>query len=79
MSRDDDVEDEAPRRCGTRSPQCAGAVVERRGDDLEVLRAVRIGEDDEPAVMMIDRVVVLGARAPQPDAEAPIDRRRRLG
>ena len=57
----DDVENEPSRPVRLDlAPMLGARAFSRRLDDAVVLRAAGIGEDDEPPVMMIDRVVVLG-------------------
>ena len=41
-------------------PVLAAGCADRRVDDAEILGAVGIGQDDEPSLVMIDRVIVLG-------------------
>ncbi len=50
-----------PGLCGSISRQCSRpGVVDRRLDDAVVLGAAGIGQDDQPSVVMIDRIIVLG-------------------
>ena len=41
-------------------PMLAAGCADRRLDDAIILGAVGIGQDDQPSLMMIDRVIVLG-------------------
>ena len=57
----DDVEDQPPGPVRLDlAPVLAARVVGRRLDDAEILGAAGIGQDDQPAFMMVDRIFVLG-------------------
>ena len=57
----DDVENEPPRPVWLDlAPVLAARIVGRRFDDAVVLGAVGIGEDNEAAIVMVDRIVVFG-------------------
>ena len=74
----DDLENEAagPMRLDL-APMLAAGSLDRCFDDAVVLRAIRIGEDDQPVAMMLDRIVMLGlARADEARRRRRIVQRR---
>ena len=76
----DDVENQPPGLVRLDlPPMLAAGRFDRRLDDAVILGAAGIGQDDQPPVVMIDRVIVLGLARRRRDAAAPTDRRRRSG
>ena len=56
-----DLENEAPRTMGLDLPPMLATRIVRRGfDDAVVLGAGGIGQDDQAAVVVVDRIIVLG-------------------
>ena len=60
-------------------PVLAAGIVGRGLDDAVVLGAAGIGQDDQAAVMMIDRIVVLGLARRHETRGCRQDRRHRSG
>ena len=76
----DDVEDQPPGLVRLDlPPMLAARRIDRRLDDSIILGAAGIGQDDQPSLVMIDRVIVLGLARRDEARRRAADRRHRSG